>query len=71
MNEIPDTIPWVTASFGSSDGCSDQANIKTPVSTPGLETGLEKTFGIVISSSHGSDDTFGRYAPRLRVVSQS
>ena len=41
MNEIPETIPCVTASFGSNDGCSDEA---TPVGTPGLETGLENTF---------------------------
>ena len=34
------------------------------MSTPGLETGLEKTFGIAISSSNANDDTFGSYARR-------
>ncbi len=34
------------------------------MSTPGLETGLEKTFGIAISSSNANDDTFGSYASR-------
>jgi hypothetical protein len=64
MNEIPETIPWVTESFGSNDGSSDPANIRTPASTPGLETGLEKTFGIAISSRKANDDTFGGYASR-------
>jgi hypothetical protein len=64
MNEIPETIPWVTESFGSNDGNSDPANIRTPASTPGFETGLEKTFGIAISSSNAKDDTCESYAPR-------
>ena len=34
------------------------------MSTPGRETGREKTFGIAISSSNANDDTFGRYASR-------
>ena len=64
MNEIPETIPWVTESFGSNDGSSDAANIRTPASTPSLETGLEKTLGLAIYSSNANDNTFGRYASR-------
>jgi hypothetical protein len=62
MNEIPETIPWVIASFGNSDGCSDDANIKTPVSTPGLETGLENTFASRVCSINANDDTPRTYA---------
>jgi hypothetical protein len=62
MNEIPETIPWVTESFGSNDGNSEETNIRTPASTPGLETGLENTFGIAIPSSNAKDDTCENYA---------
>ena len=62
MNEIPETIPCVTASFGSSDGCSEDANNRTPVSTPGLDTGLENTFACRVCSINANDDTSGTYA---------
>jgi hypothetical protein len=41
MNEIPETMPCVTESFGSKDGSSDNTNISRPVRTAGLDTGLE------------------------------
>jgi hypothetical protein len=41
MNEIPETMPWVTESFGNKDGQSDNRNIRMPASTAGLEIGLE------------------------------
>ena len=62
MNEIPETIPCVIASFGNSDGCSDDAKNRTPVSTPGLETGLENTFVSRVCSIIANDDTPGSYA---------
>jgi hypothetical protein len=57
MKEIPETIPWVIGSFGSNEGSSEVTNISAPASTPGLETGLEKTFGIAISSSNANEVT--------------
>ena len=38
---IPETMPWVTESFGSKDGHSDSTNMRRPVRTPGVDTGLE------------------------------
>jgi hypothetical protein len=57
MNEIPETIPWVIANFGSSEGCSDEAKMRTPVSTPGLETGLENTLASRVCSINANEDT--------------
>jgi hypothetical protein len=41
MNEIPETMPCVTESFGNKDGHSDSTNTRRPVRIPGIETRLE------------------------------
>jgi hypothetical protein len=45
MNEIPETIPCVSASLGSRDGLRDVTNMSRPVSTPGRDRGREKILG--------------------------
>jgi hypothetical protein len=64
MNEIPETIPCVKESLGSSEGRRDVTNMRTPVSTPGRDTGREKALGtgVTIRPVADPEDTNGSYA---------